>query len=146
MSAPPTPAVTTGLTQLATQPVVVMAQCSPTGGPSCRSCGRGCTTASSTSPSRTGGSSRATCAGILALLSSRRVPTTRCFVVVEGEAELSPVSSSPGDDTAQWLADLYRALAGEHPDWDDYYEAMVRDERLVARIAVTHTYEGGSNA
>jgi PPOX class probable F420-dependent enzyme len=66
------------------------------------------------------------------------------FVVAEGRAELSAVSTSPGDDTGRKLAHLYRALAGEHPDWDDYLRAMVRDERLIATIDIEHTYTGGT--
>jgi hypothetical protein len=31
--------------------------------------------------------------------------------------------------------DLYRQIQGEHPDWDDYRAAMVRDKRLI--IAIT---------
>jgi hypothetical protein len=41
---------------------------------------------------------------------------------------------------------MYRALAGEHPDWDDYHQAMVTDRRLIAHITVTHTYGGGTHA
>ena len=29
----------------------------------------------------------------------------------------------------------YRTVSGEHPDWDDYRAAMVRDERVI--IAIT---------
>lgn len=32
------------------------------------------------------------------------------------------------------LVDVYRTIAGEHPDWDDYREAMIRDQRVVIRI------------
>lgn len=32
------------------------------------------------------------------------------------------------------LDDVYRCIAGEHPDWDDYRAAMIRDERVVIRI------------
>ncbi|HEY0473755.1 MAG TPA: PPOX class F420-dependent oxidoreductase, partial [Kribbella sp.] len=38
------------------------------------------------------------------------------------------------------LIDLYRAAAGEHPDWDDYRRAMVRDRRLVFSMTVDHAY------
>jgi hypothetical protein len=31
-------------------------------------------------------------------------------------------------------------MAGEHPDWDDYRAAMVRDKRLVLRLRPTHAY------
>jgi PPOX class probable F420-dependent enzyme len=67
------------------------------------------------------------------------------FVVAEGRAELTPVSTSPGDDTGRRLTALYRALAGEHPDWADYHRAMVDDRRLIARITVDHTYDGGGH-
>ena len=33
------------------------------------------------------------------------------------------------------LVTYYRDISGEHPDWDDYRRAMVRDRRLI--IAVT---------
>ncbi|MGH9290314.1 MAG: PPOX class F420-dependent oxidoreductase [Acidimicrobiales bacterium] len=67
------------------------------------------------------------------------------FVVADGRAELSPVSTEPGDATGQRLADLYRAVAGEHPEWDDYHRAMVADRRLVASITLDHTYAGGTH-
>jgi PPOX class probable F420-dependent enzyme len=62
------------------------------------------------------------------------------YVVIEGDAELSPVSTEPGDAAGQELADLYRAMQGEHPDWDEYFAAMVRDQRQVLRIRPTHAY------
>ena len=62
------------------------------------------------------------------------------YAVIEGDAELSPVSTEPGDATGQELADLYRSMSGEHPNWDEYFASMVRDERLVLRIRPTHVY------
>ncbi len=62
------------------------------------------------------------------------------YVVVDGVAELSPVASEPGDDTVEELVALYRTIQGEHPDWDDYRAAMVRDKRLVLRIMPQHGY------
>ena len=35
------------------------------------------------------------------------------------------------------LEDYYRSLSGEHPDWDDYRTAMVRDQRCLIRITPT---------
>jgi PPOX class probable F420-dependent enzyme len=32
------------------------------------------------------------------------------------------------------LKDLYRQVAGEHPDWDDYERAMIADRRVLLRI------------
>ncbi len=34
------------------------------------------------------------------------------------------------------LVDYYRRISGEHPDWNDYREAMVRDRRVLVRITV----------
>jgi PPOX class probable F420-dependent enzyme len=34
------------------------------------------------------------------------------------------------------LVDYYRRVVGEHPDWEDYRRAMVRDKRVVLRIAI----------
>ncbi len=38
------------------------------------------------------------------------------------------------------LIDLYRKVGGEHPDWDEYREAMVADQRLVLTINVDRVY------
>jgi len=35
------------------------------------------------------------------------------------------------------LVDYYRRAAGEHPDWDDYRAAMVREQRVLVVIDVT---------
>ncbi|MCU1450816.1 MAG: putative F420-dependent enzyme [Acidimicrobiales bacterium] len=34
------------------------------------------------------------------------------------------------------LVDYYRRIAGEHPDWDDYRQAMEREKRVLIRIAI----------
>lgn len=62
------------------------------------------------------------------------------YVVLEGDAELTPVTTSPHDATAEALVAYYRAAAGEHEDWEDYRAAMVRDRRLLLRIAPQRAY------
>lgn len=62
------------------------------------------------------------------------------YVVVEAEAELTPVATEPGDDTCLELRDVYRGISGEHEDWDDYDAAMVRDRRLVLRLHPERAY------
>ena len=62
------------------------------------------------------------------------------YAVIEGRAELTPVTTEPGDATGQELADLYRAMVGEHEDWDDYFAAMIRDRRQVLRIHPERAY------
>jgi PPOX class probable F420-dependent enzyme len=34
------------------------------------------------------------------------------------------------------LVEYYRSLSGEHPDWDDYRRAMIRDERCLIRVEI----------
>lgn len=67
-------------------------------------------------------------------------PDFSSYVVLEGRGELSAVSTEPGDSAGQELADLYRAVQGEHPDWDDFFAAMVRDGRLVIRLHPQRAY------
>jgi PPOX class probable F420-dependent enzyme len=62
------------------------------------------------------------------------------YVVVEGDAELSEVATDAHDAAVEELVELYRAMQGEHPDWDDYRQAMVRDRRLVVRLPIERLY------
>jgi PPOX class probable F420-dependent enzyme len=62
------------------------------------------------------------------------------YAVVEGDAELSEVAADPGDAAVEELVELYRAMQGEHPDWDEYRAAMVRDRRLVVRLPIERIY------
>lgn len=62
------------------------------------------------------------------------------YAVLEGDVELSPVATSPDDATVDELVAVYRAMAGEHDDWDAYRAAMVQDRRLVVRLRPTHAY------
>ena len=62
------------------------------------------------------------------------------YVVVEADAEVSPVSAAPDDATVDELVEYYRAAAGEHPDWDEYRSVMVSEGRLVLRLRPTRAY------
>ena len=62
------------------------------------------------------------------------------WVAVEGTAELTPVAQDPDDDTVEELVRYYRAINGEHDNWDEYRAAMVSDRRLVVRFLPGHTY------
>ena len=62
------------------------------------------------------------------------------YAVAEGDAILSPPAASPDDDTVESLIALYRNVAGEHPDWDDYRRAMVTDRRVLLRLPINHLY------
>lgn len=62
------------------------------------------------------------------------------YAVAEGDAVLTPPAANPNDDTVEGLVDLYRKLAGEHPDWDDYRRAMVDDRRVLMTLPISHVY------
>jgi PPOX class probable F420-dependent enzyme len=53
------------------------------------------------------------------------------FVQVEGTAEIVDLP-----EAMEPLVQYYRSVSGEHPDWDDYRAAMVRDQRVVVRFAI----------
>ena len=67
-------------------------------------------------------------------------PDLGAYLVAEGVAELTPVAQAPDDATVDELVEVYRAIAGEHPDWDEFRAAMVADRRLVVRLRVERTY------
>jgi PPOX class probable F420-dependent enzyme len=62
------------------------------------------------------------------------------YVVLEGEADLSPVAERVDDATVDELVEMYQAMAGEHPNWDEFRQAMVGDRRLVLRLRPIHAY------
>ncbi|HEV7359790.1 MAG TPA: PPOX class F420-dependent oxidoreductase [Mycobacterium sp.] len=62
------------------------------------------------------------------------------YAVAEGMAELTPPAAAPGDDTVEALITLYRNIAGEHSDWDEYRQAMVTDRRVVLTLPISHLY------
>ena len=62
------------------------------------------------------------------------------YAVAEGDAVLSPPAAAPDDDTVESLIALYRKVAGEHPDWDEYRQAMVLDRRVLLRLPISHLY------
>ena len=70
----------------------------------------------------------------------RRFAHRQTRAVAEGDAQLSPPAADPGDDTVAGLVQLYRELAGEHPDWDDYRQAMVDDRRVLMTLPISHVY------
>ena len=54
------------------------------------------------------------------------------WIQVEGNAQ---ILSLP--EAMEPLVAYYRAVAGEHPDWDDYRAAMRLDQRCLIRLVLT---------
>ncbi len=61
------------------------------------------------------------------------------WAAADGDARLSAVTRG-GDEAMADLESLYRALAGEHPDWEEFRRDMVAQERLVLHLRLTHAY------
>ena len=53
------------------------------------------------------------------------------WVQLEGTAEVLDLP-----DALEPLVDYYRAISGEHPDWDDYRAAMSRQGKSLIRVTV----------
>jgi PPOX class probable F420-dependent enzyme len=62
------------------------------------------------------------------------------YVVFEGSVELSAVAADPHDEVVERLVSYYRRASGEHPDWDEYRQAMVDDHRVIARFTPERVY------
>jgi PPOX class probable F420-dependent enzyme len=53
------------------------------------------------------------------------------WMQVEGTAEIVHLP-----EAMDLLVDYYRRISGEHPDWDDYREAMRRERRVIVRVTI----------
>lgn len=62
------------------------------------------------------------------------------YAVAEALADLSPVAADPQDQTVEDLVALYRDIQGEHPDWQEFRQAMVTGQRVMLRLAVSRVY------
>jgi PPOX class probable F420-dependent enzyme len=54
------------------------------------------------------------------------------WIQAEGIAELVHLP-----EAMDLLVDYYRRVAGEHPDWDEYRDAMRNERRLIVAITMT---------
>ncbi len=54
------------------------------------------------------------------------------WVQVDGDAEVLDLP-----EALEPLVDYYRAISGEHPDWDEYREAMQRQGKSLIRVTPT---------
>jgi PPOX class probable F420-dependent enzyme len=63
------------------------------------------------------------------------------YVVLDGKATILSSENTKAEELRIALRDVYRAAAGkEHPDWDDYDRAMVKDKRVVIIVAPERVY------
>ena len=63
------------------------------------------------------------------------------YVVLEGRATVLASGNTDVDELRQALRDVYRAASGkDHPDWDEYDAAMVKDRRAAVFVVPDHVY------
>ena len=55
------------------------------------------------------------------------------YVQVDGSAE---VLDMPSEEAEDGLVEYFRCISGEHPDWDEYRDAMRRQGKSLIRITV----------
>lgn len=55
------------------------------------------------------------------------------YVQVDGRAEVLDMP-----EALDGLVEYFRCISGEHPDWDEYREAMVRQGKSLIRVAIEH--------
>ena len=68
----------------------------------------------------------------------------RSYLVLEGRAEILAADNTESDTLRDALRAVYVAAAGkQHPDWDEYDQAM-RDERRAAVIVVPERVYGSA--
>ena len=51
------------------------------------------------------------------------------WIQIDGRAEVVALP-----EAMDALVDYYRGISGEHPDWDEYRNAMTRERRVIVRI------------
>jgi PPOX class probable F420-dependent enzyme len=53
------------------------------------------------------------------------------YVQIDGTAEVIDLP-----DSVEPLVEYFRSISGEHPDWDEYREAMVKQGKSLIRISI----------
>jgi PPOX class probable F420-dependent enzyme len=63
------------------------------------------------------------------------------YVVLEGHAKVLRRGESDDDELRDALRGIYRAASGqEHPDWDEYDQAMIADRRAAVIVVPERIY------
>ena len=65
------------------------------------------------------------------------------YIVLQGEARVLSAGNADADELRLALRDVYRtAAATEHPDWDEYDQAMQEQRRAAIIVVPEHIYGG----
>lgn len=62
-------------------------------------------------------------------------PESWSYISFDGTVEVTSPAQTHNDEVNKELADIYQRIVGkEHPDWNEYQQAMINDGRLVLRF------------
>ena len=65
-------------------------------------------------------------------------PASWSYLSFDGTVELTEATTSPSDETSDALVAYFETINGSpHPDWADYRQAMIDEQRLIARFKPT---------
>jgi PPOX class probable F420-dependent enzyme len=65
------------------------------------------------------------------------------YVVLEADVELTSIVTAIADPTVPEHIAHYRAVVGEHENWDAYRAGLVAERRLLVRLRPTRAYGMG---
>ena len=72
-------------------------------------------------------------------------PKTWSYISFDGTVEVTSPAQTKNDEVNQELAEIYQRILGEeHPNWEEFQQAMINDGRLVLRF-VPHSAVGMVN-
>ena len=62
-------------------------------------------------------------------------PKTWSYISFDGTVEVTSPAQTKNDEVNQELAEIYQRILGEeHPNWEEFQQAMINDGRLVLRF------------
>ena len=62
-------------------------------------------------------------------------PETWSYISFDGIAEITQIAQQPEDSVCKELAKVFTAIQKkQHPNWDEFNQAMINDKRLVIRF------------
>lgn len=65
----------------------------------------------------------------------------RSFAVVEGEAQLKDYRNTDTEEMRQQLREVFRVCGDkEHPDWEEYDQAMVKQDAVIVLVDPKRVY------
>ena len=67
------------------------------------------------------------------------------YAVIEGQANLLSPGVTSTEDLRSKLREVYRAASGkEHPDWEEFDQAVQKDQRSAIIVVPGHIYYGNA--